>query len=301
MSKIDEEFWSDKEVKPEWAKDNHAPVIKRSELPGPWEVQPTDELFEPKVKIDLRTAREALAQTVAPCRSERYPNSLGDGYAQIFDEVIRPILPTNRTPPNQGLSYVLANASGTETENVQPLIDGAKAFLNCEDSGCTHCPDGRTTKDSNPKDAFGTQKLQLNVVPGSFAAYTSLALLEGALKYGRYNWRIKGVRVSIYLDALKRHIEKYEEGQWADPKTTVPHLANAAACLCIILDAGLAGMLTDDRPPSLPNHDQWIDGMTDIVMHLKKTFQDHDPYQYTIADTLPVKRALNSEETCPKQ
>lgn len=231
MSKLDEEFWIDKEVKPQWAKDNQAKVIKRSELPGPWEVQPTDELFEPKVKIEI---------------------------------------PQPRTPHGGLLER-----------------EGARFYYSQE------VP---VMKESNPKSAFGDQKLQLNVVPGSFQAYTSLALLEGALKYGRYNWRIKGVRVSTYLDALKRHIEKYEEGQWADPKTRVPHLANAAACLCIILDAGLMGSLNDDRPPSLPNHDQWIDGMTDIVQHLKDLFHEKNPKQYTIVDT---PQACNSEESCP--
>lgn len=159
-------------------------------------------------------------------------------------------------------------------------------------------PTGRDVKDTNPKDFYANQKLHLDVVPGCMEQYCSLALLEGALKYGRYNWRIKGVRVSTYLSAAKRHIDKYIEGQWADPKTKVPHLANALACITIILDAGLMGKLEDDRPPSLPNHDQWIDEQSAIVVHLKDIFKDCQPYQYTIADTTT---APNAEESCPRQ
>jgi hypothetical protein len=162
-------------------------------------------------------------------------------------------------------------------------------------------------KDTNPKEAFGDQKLPLSVVPNTTVEYCSLALLEGALKYGRFNWRVKGVKVATYLSALKRHISKYEEGQWADPKTKVPHLASALACITIILDAGLMGKLTDDRPPSLPAHDEWIDAQSEIVEHLKNMFKDKSPHQYTISDTpqrasvLGGALASNSEETCPSK
>lgn len=55
MNELEKEFWDEKEVKPMWARDNHAKVVKRSELPGPWEVQAEEadqaDLYEPKVKI----------------------------------------------------------------------------------------------------------------------------------------------------------------------------------------------------------------------------------------------------------
>lgn len=141
------------------------------------------------------------------------------------------------------------------------------------------------SKDGNPKQAFGDKKLPLDLVPCTMIEYASLAFLEGALKYGRYNWRIKGVRVSTYLSALRRHVDKYESGQWADPQTHVPHLASALACIAIILDADRMRKLTDDRPPRLPEHDTWIDAQSEIVEHVKRIFVDQNPYQYTIADT----------------
>jgi hypothetical protein len=155
-----------------------------------------------------------------------------------------------------------------------------------------------STKNTNPKEFFGNQKLHLDVVPGCVEQYCSLALLEGALKYGRYNWRVKGARVSTYISAAKRHLDKYVEGQWADPKTHVPHLASVLACVAIILDSGLMGNLQDDRPPSLPNHDQWIDEQFVIVEHLQNLLKHHEPHQYVIGDT---SLAPNAEATCPRQ
>lgn len=105
------------------------------------------------------------------------------------------------------------------------------------------------TKPSNPKAAVGASKLALNFVPASAKAYLSSAFYEGASKYGGHNWRVAGVQASTYKAACERHIDKWWDGQDHDPKTKVHHLANAMACLAIILDAEVAGLLTDDRPP----------------------------------------------------
>lgn len=139
-------------------------------------------------------------------------------------------------------------------------------------------------KPTNPKDAIGSTKLPLHLVPDTLVAYASLAHLEGALKYGTHNWRVAGVRASIYRAALDRHVMKWWNGEWADPATGVPHLANAVACIAILLDAHTLGKLTDDRPPSSPVA-ALIDGMAADVARLKDTFQGHDPRHYTIADT----------------
>lgn len=155
------------------------------------------------------------------------------------------------------------------------------------------------TKPSNPKDAIGSSKAQLSLVPWTLVICAARALLEGALKYGRFNWRVAGVRASIYLDALKRHVAKWENGQNNDPKTRVHHLDNAIACLTIMRDAELYGMLTDDRPPC-PDPDrmaEMIDGEVHLVAHLKHQFRDHNPKQYTIEDTchVPMEPELAAE------
>lgn len=136
-------------------------------------------------------------------------------------------------------------------------------------------------KPSNPKDAIGATKLPMHLIPGTALAHLSLAFLEGALKYGKYNWRVVGVRASIYLDAMKRHIEKWENGQDGDEATRINHLASVMACCAIILDATNSGKLTDDRPPSAPVA-ELIDAMSANVKHLQELFADQSPHQHTI-------------------
>jgi hypothetical protein len=138
------------------------------------------------------------------------------------------------------------------------------------------------TKVTNPKDAIGSKKIGSTLVPDVIVYYASLGLLEGALKYGTANWSEAGVRVSIYLDACGRHLAKFKAGEWADQKTRVPHLASAIACLGIILDANLRGMITDDRPAPNPTLIEWIDQSQDTVEHLKQMFAEHDPKHYTV-------------------
>lgn len=141
-------------------------------------------------------------------------------------------------------------------------------------------------KPSNPKDVIGSSKLSLGLVPDIIIAEAALAFLEGALKYGRFNWRIAGVRASVYNDAIERHRSKWWNGEDRDPVSRVKHLANLIASAGILLDAELAGMLTDDRPPRA-NMSKMIDDQAELVAHLKKTFADHSPKQYTIDDTPP--------------
>ena len=139
-------------------------------------------------------------------------------------------------------------------------------------------------KPSNPKDIIGSSKLPLELVPDTLVAYAALAFLEGASKYGRFNWRIAGVRASIYRAAVGRHLMKWWNGEDCDPKTGVPHLASAIAGLGIILDAELAGKLTDDRPPALPALAEMVDDAAQDVKRLKHLFADQSPRQWTIDD-----------------
>lgn len=139
-------------------------------------------------------------------------------------------------------------------------------------------------KPTNPKDVIGSTKLPMSLVPDTIEMYASLAYLEGALKYGRYNWRIAGVRASIYRDALRRHLAKWWNGEDCDPTTGVPHLASVIACAGIILDAGLCDKLEDDRPPASPEMSKEIDALAVDVEFLKEHFKDHHPHQYTIED-----------------
>ena len=53
----------------------------------------------------------------------------------------------------------------------------------------------------------------------------------------------------MYKAALDRHMAKYYNGEWEDPKTRVPHLASALACIAVLIDGHEQGNLNDDRPP----------------------------------------------------
>lgn len=139
-------------------------------------------------------------------------------------------------------------------------------------------------KPTNPKDAIGSGKLPMSLVPESAIALESLAFLEGALKYGRFNWRVAGVRASIYADALRRHYSDWWNGEDCDPVTKVPHLASVRACAGILIDAGVCGKLTDDRPPAA-DVGGLIRSLEAEVARLKKMYAEHDPKQYTIADS----------------
>lgn len=138
-------------------------------------------------------------------------------------------------------------------------------------------PDQKAT---NPKDEIGSTKLGTTVVPDVVKFYCALGNLEGALKYGTANWSEAGIRVSIYLDALDRHITKFKSGEWADSKTKVPHLSSALACIGIILDADMRGKVVDDRPPPNPELRAFIDEAEAAVAHLKELFADCDPKHY---------------------
>jgi hypothetical protein len=142
---------------------------------------------------------------------------------------------------------------------------------------------GPELKPTNPKDAIGSSKLPLHLWPETASALGCLGLLDGALKYGRSNFREIGVRASIYVDAAKRHINKWFEGQENDPDSGLPHLSHALACLAILVDAEAAGKLNDDRMVK-GGYLELVDRLTPHVARLKALHADKYPKHYTIAD-----------------
>lgn len=142
----------------------------------------------------------------------------------------------------------------------------------------------KTDKLSNPKDTIGSDKLPLHLWPTTATAMGSIGLLEGAVKYGRLNWRHTGVRASIYIDACKRHLDAWMEGEETAPDSGVPHLANALACLAIIVDAQAAGMLTDDRNFAGHGYRKLVEHLTPHVARLKAMHAERKVKHYTIED-----------------
>lgn len=108
-------------------------------------------------------------------------------------------------------------------------------------------------KETNPKDGCGIRKWrQYATVPMTFVWGVGVAMLEGARKYRRHNYRVAGVRASVYVDAAKGHIDQFWEGEDIDPDSRLHHLLKAGASLAVLYDGIVMENWVDDRPPRIP-------------------------------------------------
>lgn len=114
----------------------------------------------------------------------------------------------------------------------------------------------KNKKETNPKDAVGTKKVPFSVVSAPVVGELALAMMEGARKYGRHNYRVAGVRGSVYYDACLRHLMAWWEGEDMDPDSGLSHVTKAMACLTVLRDSMLIGNWKDDRPPK--SKDGWV-------------------------------------------
>lgn len=140
------------------------------------------------------------------------------------------------------------------------------------------------TKQTNPKDMVGTRKAGISCVPQAVLAELGVALLEGACKYGRFNWRASGVRASVYLDALYRHVflQWWDEGEDIDLDSQLSHLTKGISTLTVLRDAMIQGMMVDDRPPrSKP----FMANLNDAAGSVIDRHSDKQPRHFTIEDT----------------
>lgn len=103
-------------------------------------------------------------------------------------------------------------------------------------------------KDTNPKSAVGQLKPPVGLVPPVAILNIGMAFADGARKYTPYNWRKDPVSASTYINAAMRHLMQWADGEERSADANVHHLAHAAACMCILMDAQQQGTLVDDRP-----------------------------------------------------
>ena len=127
-------------------------------------------------------------------------------------------------------------------------------------------------KPSNPKDSVGIKKVPFLTVPAEVIAEIGLAMLEGARKYGRHNYRIIGVKASVYYDAALRHLTSWFEGQDIDPDSGLSHITKALACLTVLRDGMIIGNWVDDRPPSLDEN--WIKELNSKAEEIIERYPD---------------------------
>ncbi len=113
------------------------------------------------------------------------------------------------------------------------------------------------TKPSNPKDSVGIAKVPFSTVSAVVWAEVGLAMMEGARKYGRHNYREVGVLGSVYYDATLRHLTDWYEGQDIDPASGLSHITKAIASLTVLRDSMIRENWVDDRPPAV--RDGWME------------------------------------------
>jgi hypothetical protein len=134
-------------------------------------------------------------------------------------------------------------------------------------------------KPSNPKDAVGVRKAPMSTVSCAVLAEVGVAMLEGAAKYGRHNYRAIGVSASVYYDATMRHLMGWWEGEDIDPDSGLSHVTKAIASLVVLRDAMIQAKFNDDRPPrSVPFYPSLNAGAAAII----DRYADRKPTHYTI-------------------
>jgi hypothetical protein len=94
------------------------------------------------------------------------------------------------------------------------------------------------------KDEAG--KPDLSLVPHCVEVAIAEALMDGEIKYGRYNY-CKGHRVSKLLAAVKRHVGRFQDGEDVAADSGLSHLSHALANLAMIVHEMQLGTLVDDR------------------------------------------------------
>jgi Domain of unknown function (DUF5664) len=115
----------------------------------------------------------------------------------------------------------------------------------------------------NPKDLMGSVKVSITKFPAIGTIMGAMAMGDGAVKYGPFNWREKDVIASIYVDAAYRHLMAWFEGQENATDSKVHHLGHAIACCAILLDAQALDTLIDDRP--VVNSGAWLNELFDVL------------------------------------
>ena len=76
---------------------------------------------------------------------------------------------------------------------------------------------------------FDSGKPCFSLIEPNFALELAKVLTMGAEKYGPEDWKTTDNAHRRYLDALHRHLNAFERGQWDDPESGRPHLAHVAA------------------------------------------------------------------------
>lgn len=133
-------------------------------------------------------------------------------------------------------------------------------------------PNLNDIKESNPKDSIGVMKAGISNVPMLPLMELAVAMMEGSVKYGRHNYRAIGVRASVYVDAIWRHLISFWEGEDIDSASGLPHIVKIMACCAVLRDAQLSGKYYDDRPPRHVSPVKFLADLENLVKDLAKKY-----------------------------
>jgi len=150
------------------------------------------------------------------------------------------------------------------------------------------------TKNTNPKDAVGIKKVPFSVLPAPVLAEVGLALLEGARKYGRHNYRAVGVRASVYYDACFRHLTSWWEGEDIDIDSGLSHVTKAIAGLMVLRDSMMKENWKDDRPPKVKSG--WVQEMNKKASDIIEKYPNAlEPYTQQNTDEAEKKNEVRNK------
>lgn len=136
----------------------------------------------------------------------------------------------------------------------------------------------------NPKYNLGLQKVPGTCLPPAVANYIAVGMYEGDRKHGGYNFRAVGnIDARTYVDAARRHLDLFTEGEDFDPdsKANLHHVGKAISSLTVLLDAVLRGVMEDNRPPAMPKG--WMDDLNAKVKLLNEAYPER-AHTYTEAE-----------------
>jgi hypothetical protein len=149
------------------------------------------------------------------------------------------------------------DSKGARAEFSLAVWNGLQLFGDIEHVNVEHQMDGQPKefKDSNPKDSVGCTKPPLHCIPAHVLFEVGMGMFEGGWKYREANYRVIGVRASIYYDAAMRHLIAWWEGEDIDPASKIHHISKVMSCLAVLRDCqmqaenGSGVSYKDDRPP----------------------------------------------------
>ena len=136
----------------------------------------------------------------------------------------------------------------------------------------------------NPKDLIGMKKISFTKLPPVGLLHAARAMMDGARKYGPYNWREKPVQSDIYVDAAFRHLLLWFCRDENSDDAGVHHLGHVAACCMILMDAQANGSMADTRPKMPVGHER------DAFIDLLASFVETSAVEDTPIEDLPLVR-----------